>query len=73
MLSDEGKPGRARCPHCAARIPISREAQIGDRLLCPDCDEALEIVSLSPPRLYWALDAPSESMRVSSWDEDDRG
>ena len=49
-------------PKCAGRIRFNYELQLGDRLLCPECDEPLEVVGLAPLRLGW-VDEASFSFR----------
>lgn len=43
----------AHCPQCAARIQFSREPELGDLMTCPECDNRLEVVALSPIKLDW--------------------
>lgn len=50
----------ARCPHCTARVRIASDSQLGDRLMCPECNTMLEVVALSPAELYWAFDPPDD-------------
>lgn len=42
------KKRTSRCPSCGEKISIGERPKIGQYLLCPICDEKVEIVSLDP-------------------------
>jgi alpha-aminoadipate carrier protein LysW len=51
------------CPECDARISLNPHATLGQKLVCPECEADLEVISVDPVELDWAYDW--------SWDEDE--
>ncbi|MBD3379634.1 MAG: hypothetical protein GF408_04130 [Candidatus Omnitrophica bacterium] len=47
-MSEERK---ARCPECGAPVEIEDYDEVGDVIVCENCDNDLELVQLLPPRL----------------------
>ena len=43
------------CPSCSVRLRSNRKLRIGDIIVCPDCEESLEVVKLVPYKLAWSL------------------
>ena len=41
---------------CGVHIEVGKKPQVGKRVICPSCDEILEIVWLDPIELDWAID-----------------
>lgn len=39
---------RATCPACGARVTFRRRPGVGQRVVCPDCEESLRVVRTSP-------------------------
>jgi lysine biosynthesis protein LysW len=50
----------AYCPECDSRIRFHSKAQLGQRVICQECGETLEIVRLRPLELDWAYDDSEE-------------
>lgn len=48
----------AFCPDCDEEINLGRKARIGQRVTCPNCESALEVIETDPPELDWAYDDP---------------
>jgi len=46
----------ARCPGCGERIELGKEVKQGYRIVCPECGELLEVISLKPLELDYALE-----------------
>lgn len=44
-----------RCPSCSGRLRSNRKLRLGDIIICPDCEESLEVVKLAPFKLAWSL------------------
>lgn len=44
---------KLRCPLCGAKIAPSRKLKLRSRVVCPDCDEELEVTSIDPLQLAW--------------------
>lgn len=42
------KKRTSRCPSCGEKISIGERPKIGQYLLCSNCDEKVEIISLDP-------------------------
>lgn len=53
----------ATCPGCGANIRLREPVRLGEFLICDECGDELEIISVSPVRLDWAFEEP--------FDEDD--
>jgi len=47
------------CPDCDARLSLSHP-RLMQKLLCPYCDAQLEVISLEPLELDWAMEWPDE-------------
>ncbi len=57
----------AVCPSCGADVELGRKPQIGDLVVCPECEAELEVISVNPLELDWAYDEPDEAV----WQEDE--
>jgi lysine biosynthesis protein LysW len=56
----------AYCRACHSRIRFPERPELYDLVTCPECDEVLEVISLSPIRLDW----PSDFGDEDEWSED---
>ncbi len=56
------------CIDCEEPINVGVNPTVGQRLLCPHCAAELEVTSVSPLQLDWALD---ESEQEWEGDEED--
>jgi len=54
----------AECPGCGGAIPSGRRLEVGDLIECPECGEALEVISLKPLEFDYAFDD-------EDWEEED--
>ena len=41
----------AMCPHCDQDVELDDAAELGETIVCENCETVLEIVSLEPPTL----------------------
>lgn len=48
----------AFCPDCDEEITLDRKPKIGQRVTCPNCEIALEVIETEPLELDWAYDGP---------------
>jgi hypothetical protein len=46
----------ARCLECDSRIYFERRPDVGQIIVCPECETSLEVVRSSPIRFDWADD-----------------
>lgn len=46
----------ARCPECDSRLYFERRLDVGEVIVCPECETSLEVLSTNPLRLDWAYD-----------------
>ncbi|MFN2221750.1 MAG: hypothetical protein ACK2UH_04315 [Candidatus Promineifilaceae bacterium] len=56
----------AFCRSCHSRIRFRERPELYDLVTCPECDEVLEVISLSPIRLDW----PSDFGDDDEWSDD---
>ncbi len=56
----------AYCRACHSRIRFNERPELYDLVTCPECDEVLEVISVSPIRLDW----PSDFGDDDEWSED---
>lgn len=56
MANSTHKVTVAECPECETNIRIHKPLQLGQRLICPECDERLVVRRLDPLELDWAFD-----------------
>lgn len=47
----------ARCLECDSRIYFERKPEVGQIIVCPECESSLEVVRSSPIRFGWPDDA----------------
>jgi lysine biosynthesis protein LysW len=52
----------ARCPGCGNPIRLGGDVKLGALITCPECHWLLEVTSLNPPELKYAL-------RDEGWEE----
>lgn len=68
---------KLRCPLCGAKIEPSRKLKLRSRVVCPDCDEELEVTALDPLQLAWVdneyddLLDEDEDLDFDFFDDDD--
>lgn len=63
----------AVCPACSVRVRFSKELKLGQLLTCPECENTLEVIRVSPLRLGWAYeDEPEIDTPSSSWQFEDK-
>ncbi|MGD2077667.1 MAG: lysine biosynthesis protein LysW [Chloroflexota bacterium] len=60
----------AYCRACQARIRFDQRPELYDIVTCPECDEAFEVISLSPVRLDWPFDYADDDEWSDDFDED---
>ncbi len=65
----------AFCNDCEEPISLGPNPKVGQRIVCSHCDAELEVISVSPLALDWALDETGEEWEgeeADEWgDEDD--
>ena len=61
--------GYATCPSCEAKINVGKP-KMGQQIVCPSCDEVLEVVWLSPVELDWPIDDEEYDDDEDTDDED---
>lgn len=64
LMSTISKVSLADCPECTTVLRFHKPLRVGQLVVCHDCNETLEVVSLRPLKLHWADEAP--------WDYEDR-
>lgn len=60
------KTAMAACPDCDWEVYLGPRPREGQRVSCPNCRAALEVIDLDPPELDWAFDGVDPD-----WDPDD--
>jgi lysine biosynthesis protein LysW len=66
-MAKTGDGKMARCPQCASAIALSKEMQPGDLIECQGCGTMLEVMSLNPFELDYAL----EDEDWDDWEEEE--
>ncbi len=71
---------KAQCPECDADIELKPGVELGDPVACTECGAQLEVISLKPVELDYALDLEDEEEEdefdedeeeLEDWDEDE--
>lgn len=57
---------RVDCPTCRERFHLDSWLRIGDQLLCPHCEELLEVVKMNPISLGYVNTIDSVEFEDSS-------
>jgi hypothetical protein len=55
-MPDKDPSLMARCLECDSRIYFERRPDMGQIIVCPECETSLEVVRSSPIRFDWADD-----------------
>jgi alpha-aminoadipate carrier protein LysW len=63
-MSERGSVKMTWCPECDGTIALSRKLRLGEHIECPECGAFLEVISLNPFELDYALDD-------EDWEEED--
>jgi lysine biosynthesis protein LysW len=58
---------RAECPECGEPVELRDNTEVGDHVVCIECNTELEVLSLFPLELDYVLEDEWED----DWDEDD--
>lgn len=58
------------CPGCGARIRFQNKVQVGEFVICDECGDELEVVSMSPIKLDWAFEDPFDEDYDGDYDEE---
>jgi lysine biosynthesis protein LysW len=54
-MSERGNTKVTQCPECDSTIVLSTKMKLGEHIECPECGEMLEVISLNPLELDYAL------------------
>jgi lysine biosynthesis protein LysW len=69
-MSERGNTKVAQCPQCDETIVFSaKKMKLGEHLECPECGEMLEVISLSPLELDYAL-GDEDGEDWEDWEEE---
>ena len=68
MTTTKKKTIVGACPECDANIFFNNAAFLGQKKVCPECREELEVIGLNPIELDWYYDDADES---DDYDYDD--
>jgi lysine biosynthesis protein LysW len=60
------KTTNAECPDCGEKVPVKTPVELGQRVVCPNCQADLEVVETVPVELDWYYEE-------EPLDEDDDG
>jgi len=79
-MTTQARPQTARCPECDTRIYFNRPPDLGQILVCPECETSLEVIGTNPVRLDWAYDegdrffsgGPTREEARNEFDRNDR-
>ena len=50
----------SECPDCGEKVPVRLPVEMGQRVLCPNCQAALEVVETVPLELDWVYEEPPD-------------
>ena len=70
-MPDKDTTLMARCPECDSRVYFERRPDVGQIIVCPECETSLEVISANPVRLDWAFDEGERSGGGSASDRDE--
>jgi len=63
-MFEKGGVKMIRCPGCENPIVLGKKVKLGARIECPECGELLEVISLEPLEIDYALGG-------EEWEEED--
>lgn len=84
-MPDKDPSLMARCLECDSRIYFDRKPDLGQIIVCPECETSLEVIRINPIQFGWAdegserttsgggvdLDEFFNNLRDDDLDEDD--
>ncbi len=56
MMTTKNKTIIGACPECDANIIFNKAPFLGQKKVCPECREKLEVIGLNPIELDWDYD-----------------
>ena len=56
MAKSNHKVAIAECPECETNIRFHKPLKVGQIVICPECEERLEVRQLNPLELDWTFD-----------------
>ena len=60
-----------QCPDCASTITLGKSVKLGEFIECPECGVMLEVISLKPLELDYALGEEDwEEWEEEEWEEE---
>ena len=62
---------RAECPTCGETFYLANWLRIGAQLLCPNCEEMLEVVKLKPITMDCVYSTEVVDVEEEDWNVDD--
>jgi lysine biosynthesis protein LysW len=57
----------AICPSCGEDVKITGQPKIGQEVICPHCEDYLEVIEVDPVELNWSLDEEWED----DWEDEE--
>lgn len=61
-MSEKERVQMTQCPKCENSLQLSKDVKLEDLITCPECHWLLEVISLNPLELDYAL-------RDEGWEE----
>jgi lysine biosynthesis protein LysW len=61
----------ARCLECDSRIYFERKPDLGEIIVCPECETSLEVVRISPIKFGWPDEGNTSSSPSGAIDLDE--
>jgi lysine biosynthesis protein LysW len=57
----------AECPDCGEKVPVKAPVELGQRVVCPNCQADLEVVETVPVELDWHYEEEPEDDDDEDW------
>lgn len=61
----------ARCLECDSRIYFERKPDLGEIIVCPECETSLEVIRTSPIKFGWPDEGSTGAVAVPRIDLDE--
>ena len=61
----------APCPSCNYQVNLGATPEEGQKVMCANCGDNLEVISLQPLELDWEFEGFDENWEMEDWDDEE--
>jgi lysine biosynthesis protein LysW len=61
----------APCPSCNYQVSLGEAPVEGQKVMCSNCGDNLEVISVQPLELDWEFESIDENTELDDWDDEE--